>query len=118
MWRRRADDALFANRIVRTSRVVVDETRSAESVHDREEPACAVDEADDDGGVVGLSRSDIVRHVVRHNISGKHRMMINGVAVEILFFELRLDTGCVRGQVHAFLSNKEIGLIDPGSKSF
>ena len=26
--------------------------------------------------------------------------------------------GCVRGQVHAFLSNKKIGLIDPGSKSF
>ena len=26
--------------------------------------------------------------------------------------------GCVRGQVHAFLSNKKIGLIDPGSESF
>ena len=67
-------------------------TRSAESVQDREEPACAVGEVDDDGGVVGLSRSDIVRHVARHNIPGKHRMMINGAAVGILFFELRLDT--------------------------
>ena len=26
-------------------------------------------------------------------------------------------TGCVRGQFHAFLLNKKIGLIDPGSKS-
>ena len=26
--------------------------------------------------------------------------------------------GCVRGQLHAFLSNKTIGLIDPGSQSF
>ena len=29
-----------------------------------------------------------------------------------------LRNGCVRGQLHAFLSNKKIGLIDPGSKSF
>ena len=26
--------------------------------------------------------------------------------------------GCVRGQLHAFLSNKKIRLIGPGSKSF
>ena len=34
-----------------------------------------------------------------------------GVALEV-------KGGCVRGQVHAFSSNKKIGLVDPGSKSF
>ena len=35
--------------------------------------------------------------------------------VEIVF---AAAFGCVRGQLHAFLSNKKIGLTDPGSKSF
>ena len=45
----------------------------AESVLDLEGPAGAVDEVDDDGGVVGLSENDRVRLVVRSNISGEHR---------------------------------------------
>ena len=69
--------------------------RLPECVLDLEEPAGAVDEADDDGDVAGLSENDRARHVVvvRSKISGgEHgaRWLTGRGAVDIISTELVL----------------------------
>ena len=55
-------------------------------------PAGAVYEVDDDGDVVGISKNDRVRHVVRNDISGEHPARCIAGAVDIIHAELVLES--------------------------
>ena len=81
---RKGKNARFDKLRVIDSDAVVDRVRHGESLKDLDEPAGAVDEVDDDGDVVVISKIDRVRHLVRNNIPGDNRARIFTGAVEMI----------------------------------